>query len=141
MNLNAARKEALKSFSRYIKLRDSPNGIGSCISCGKEVFYPNGSGEWHAGHYITRGSSPVQLWFDQLNCHGQCSVCNTFMGGNLDGFKNGLIDRYYPELPAELDSRRTMKFQKLYARDFIEIKQIYDKLALKRFKERVLDEI
>lgn len=75
-------KDTQVVFNKYIRLRDQDDG---CISCGSKSAYA-----YHAGHYRSIGSAG-HLRFNELNCHRQCSACNTHLSGNLIQYRHGLI--------------------------------------------------
>ena len=75
-------KDTQVTFNKYIRLRDQNDG---CISCGSKSAY-----SYHAGHYRSIGSAG-HLRFNELNCHRQCSACNTHLSGNLIRYRLGLI--------------------------------------------------
>ena len=75
-------KDTQVVFNKYIRLRDQNDG---CISCGSKSAYA-----YHAGHYRSIGSAG-HLRFNELNCHRQCSACNTHLSGNLIRYRLGLI--------------------------------------------------
>ena len=61
-----------------------------CISCGKA----QSPGEaFHAGHYRSVGSHP-EMACDMTNIHLQCAECNTAKSGNIEGYREGLAERY-----------------------------------------------
>lgn len=74
-----------KVFSQFIRLRDTPNGIGSCISCNKLITYSTSD----CGHYVNRKHMSVR--FDEDNCNAQCRSCNRFDEGNIQGYRKGLL--------------------------------------------------
>jgi len=76
-------KEAQYYFNKYIRMRDEGKG---CISCGKH------NEKFDAGHYRSVGSHP-QLRFNEINVHGQCRHCNSFLSGNLIEYRKNLIKR------------------------------------------------
>lgn len=89
------RKEKLKSradhlkdtqiaFNAWVRERDSEL---PCISCGRHH-----QGKYDAGHYRTVGSNPA-LRFEPLNCHRQCSPCNTQLSGNIVNYRISLVKR------------------------------------------------
>ncbi|VVO79344.1 hypothetical protein PS870_01707 [Pseudomonas fluorescens] len=89
------RKEALKSradhlkdtqtaFNAWVRERDAEL---PCISCGRHH-----QGKYDAGHYRTVGSNPA-LRFEPLNCHRQCSPCNTRLSGNIVNYRIELVKR------------------------------------------------
>lgn len=89
------RKEKLKSradhlkdtqiaFNAWVRERDAEL---PCISCGRHH-----QGKYDAGHYRTVGSNPA-LRFEPLNCHRQCSPCNTQLSGNIVNYRIELVRR------------------------------------------------
>ncbi|MGY2258137.1 recombination protein NinG [Pseudomonas sp. SDO55104_S430] len=89
------RKEKLKSradhlkdtqvaFNAWVRARDSAQ---PCISCGR--FH---QGKNDAGHYRTVASAP-ELRFEPLNCHLQCSPCNTHKSGDIVNYRINLVQR------------------------------------------------
>lgn len=90
-----ARKEKLKSrsdflkdtqiaFNAWVRARDAAQ---PCISCGR--FH---QGKNDAGHYRTVASAP-ELRFEPLNCHLQCSPCNTHKSGDIVNYRISLVQR------------------------------------------------
>ena len=90
-----ARKEKLKSraehmkdtqvaFNAWVRARDAAQ---PCISCGR--FH---QGKNDAGHYRTVASAP-ELRFEPLNCHLQCSPCNTHKSGDIVNYRISLVLR------------------------------------------------
>ena len=77
-------KEAQKAFNAYIRARDADL---PCISCQK--FH---TGQWDAGHFQSVGAH-IELRFEELNVHRQCSPCNRRKGGNLIEYRIHLKDR------------------------------------------------
>jgi hypothetical protein len=75
-------KEAQTAFNRWVRLRDADK---PCISCGRHH-----TGQYHAGHYMSRGARP-ELAYEPLNCHKQCSPCNTHLSGNLALYRQSLV--------------------------------------------------
>ena len=89
------RKEKLKSradhlkdtqiaFNAWVRERDAEL---PCISCGRYH-----QGKYDAGHYRTVGSNPA-LRFEPLNCHRQCSPCNTHKSGDIVNYRIELVKR------------------------------------------------
>lgn len=89
------RKERLKSradylkdtqiaFNAWVRERDA---MLPCVSCGRHH-----QGKYDAGHYRTVGSNPA-LRFESLNCHRQCSPCNTRLSGNIVNYRIELVKR------------------------------------------------
>lgn len=75
-------------FNEYVRLRDASGDHFKCISCGqiKPVRW------MHCGHYYNVGHYDA-LRYDDDNAHGQCNHCNTFLHGNLIGYRDGLINK------------------------------------------------
>ena len=72
--------------NKYVRLRDITEG---CISCDKAS---NWSGQFHCGHYFSRGHSS-SLRFNLWNMHKQCSVCNNHLSGNIGEYTPRLIEK------------------------------------------------
>lgn len=79
-------KELQAAFNAFVRLRDA--GL-PCISCNRPASW---QGQWDAGHYRSRGSSPA-LRFEPNNVAKQCLPCNRHLSGNLIAFRAGLIQR------------------------------------------------
>jgi hypothetical protein len=82
-------KETQAAFNRFVRTRDAGQ---PCISCGG-----NTKANTDAGHYRPTSAQPA-LRFNELNCHLQCRKCNSFLGGNLTGYRIGLIAKIGVEL-------------------------------------------
>lgn len=80
-------KDLQAAFNAWIRARDAGD---PCISCGRP---PSWRGQWDAGHYRSRGSSPA-LRFDPVNVNKQCGPCNVHLSGNLIAYRVGLIKKY-----------------------------------------------
>lgn len=79
-------REAQQAFNAWVRARDAALG---CVSCDKPATW---SGQWHASHFRSVGSSPEHR-FNPLNVHKACSVCNNHLSGNILGFTPELIRR------------------------------------------------
>jgi len=134
----ASEKQKLwKAFAEWIRLRDSPEGHGSCISCKKLVPYPNSTGAWHAGHLWPRSVVYNSLYFNEMNVHGQCSACNTFLEGNTLAFRKGVIERYGVEVLDELEKAKVLgQGRKWYDHEYKELAAEYRKKSREMKKER-----
>ena len=77
-------KKVQTEFNKWIRTRDKAL---PCISCQRHH-----SGQYHAGHYKSVGSSP-ELRFNELNCHKQCSPCNNHLSGNITNYRANLIQK------------------------------------------------
>lgn len=77
-------KDTQQAFNAWVRERDAEL---PCISCGRHH-----EGKYDAGHYRTVGSNPA-LRFEPLNCHRQCSPCNTQLSGNIVNYRIALVKR------------------------------------------------
>ena len=78
------KREAQTAMNRWIvQVRDADK---PCISCGRHH-----QGQWHAGHYLSRGSAP-QHALNPMNVWKQCAPCNTYLHGNLIPYRVRLIE-------------------------------------------------
>ncbi len=134
----ASEKQKLwKAFAEYIRLRDSPDGIGTCISCKKMVSYPNSQGNWHAGHLWPRSVVYNALYFHPRNVNGQCSSCNTFLEGNSMKYREGLVERFGEGVIEELEQARAAgQGRKWYDHEYKELAADYRKKVREMKKAR-----
>jgi hypothetical protein len=116
-------KDAQRFFNQYIRLRDQSL---PCISCSRHH-----SGQYHAGHYRTVGSSP-HLRFNESNCHKQCAPCNNHLSGNIINFRAGLIARYGLGYVDEIESENEPKH---YTIDEIKAIKVKYKQLTKELKD------
>lgn len=71
-----------------------------CISCGR----PDQGGRLrNAGHFKSRGANSA-LRYDLLNLHGQCTYCNLYNSGAIEGYRQGLLERYGSAILDYLDT-------------------------------------
>jgi hypothetical protein len=77
-------RDAQGWFNKWVRLRDADQ---PCISCGRHH-----EGQYHAGHYRTTAAAP-HLRFDPLNCHKQCAPCNNHLSGNIEKYRQRLIEK------------------------------------------------
>lgn len=82
-------QDAQRAFNTWVRERDAKL---PCISCGRHH-----QGKYDAGHYRTVGSNPA-LRFEPLNCHRQCSPCNTHKSGDIVNYRIELVKRIGAEL-------------------------------------------
>ena len=106
-------KEKTKKLSQY--KQDLQNEINKtarlidygqvCISCQKEPKKINGC------HFHSVGSTP-SLRFNLLNIYLGCEHCNSFKGGNVHGFDNGMIKtfgrEFWEQIKFELPKKYTI---------------------------------
>ncbi|MDL2186735.1 recombination protein NinG [Pseudomonas sp. ChxA] len=77
-------KDTQQAFNAWVRARDADL---PCVSCGRHH-----QGKYDAGHYRTVGSNPA-LRFEPMNCHRQCSPCNTRLSGNIVNYRIELVKR------------------------------------------------
>lgn len=119
-------------FSLYIRLRDTmPNGYFKCISCGKIKPFAQAD----CGHYVNRQHMSTR--FHEMNCNAQCRHCNRFMEGNMQGYRQGLIEKYGEQRVIILEA---LKNQTRHYSDFEyrELIKYYQALCDKLKKEKGL---
>jgi len=85
-----------KAFSKWIRYRDTKDGFGKCISCGKFKAYE----ELDAGHFI--GRQHLGTRWDEKNVHAQCRYCNRFDEGNKGNYRAALVAKYGPDILDQL---------------------------------------
>jgi len=89
-------------FSQYIRLKDSKDSVGTCVTCGKQDHWKN----LQAGHFMSRKHYSIR--WDERNVKIQCSGCNVFRYGEQYKYSLYLGDKLSKELLA--DSRKLVKF-------------------------------
>ena len=82
------KKLADAEFSKYIRQRDSVNGVAQCITCG--VSKP--IAQMQNGHFVSRRVSLLR--YDEENCNAQCVGCNMFKHGDLFTYAQNLDLKY-----------------------------------------------
>ena len=93
-------------FSKYIRRKDSINGIAKCISCGVERSWK----ELQCGHFMSR--SHYSTRWNELNVGVQCISCNIFKNGQQYLFSR-YLDKTYGEGTSNelfLKSQKLAKF-------------------------------
>ncbi|VVP89705.1 hypothetical protein PS918_03112 [Pseudomonas fluorescens] len=93
-------KDTQTAFNAWVRARDAEL---PCVSCGRHH-----QGKYDAGHYRTVGSNPA-LRFEPLNCHRQCSPCNTRLSGNIVNYRIELVKRIGAELVEWLEGPHEAK--------------------------------
>ncbi|WP_122414435.1 recombination protein NinG [Pseudomonas viridiflava] len=77
-------KDIQQAFNEWVRHRDASL---PCVSCGRHH-----EGKYDAGHYQAVVSNPA-LRFEPMNCHRQCSPCNTRLSGNIVNYRIELVKR------------------------------------------------
>ena len=89
-------------FSQYIRLKDSKDGIGTCVTCGKQDHIKR----LQAGHFQSRKHYSTR--WDERNVKIQCAACNVFRYGEQYKYSLYLGNKLSKQLLA--DSRVIRKF-------------------------------
>lgn len=97
---------AERYFNHWIRLRDSENGRGRCISSGQPLVVPSLNA--HAGHFYNAGSYP-HMKFVEDNCHLQGRSDNYFKSANLLEYRKNLIAKIGIERVEALDQMSEMR--------------------------------
>lgn len=90
-------------FSLYIKKKYTKDGILKCYTCGAELVI--GTSNCQGGHYYTKKGFPA-LYFHENNVRTQCYHCNISLGGNVNIFREKLLQEIGEEGIRELDEKR-----------------------------------
>jgi 5-methylcytosine-specific restriction endonuclease McrA len=91
-----------KVFNAFIRKRDTlPGNVFKCISCG-ELKHVS---KMHAGHFHSAGHNEATRWVEE-NVNGQCERCNTFLHGNLLGYREGMLKKYGQRILDRLEIQR-----------------------------------
>lgn len=128
---NTLKEKLDRSFSTYIRLRDSDeNGYIRCYCCGK--FLP-----WKESqnmHFIPRQHMGTR--FDEVNCHAGCIKCNYYNNGNIEAYTLHLIRDYNDEIIERLTLKK-MIGRKFSDFEYKELTKYYNKEAdkIKKMKK------
>lgn len=99
-SVSSLKKKADAVFSKYIRNRDSLNGISECITCGTQKPIA----QMQNGHFVSRRTNSLR--FDEMNCNAQCYSCNVMKHGDLYEYAKKLDLKYGDGTASELHSRR-----------------------------------
>jgi len=117
-------KTAEIHFNRFIRLRDSEDGYGWCISCGKSLKVPAKTS--HAGHY-KEANKYKALKFHEDNVHLQCLKCNFYESANLLEYHKNLIKKIGADKVIELDMLAALSKRTAFKWDRFELIEIIEK--------------
>jgi hypothetical protein len=120
-------RESQAAFNAWIRLRDADD---PCISCRRPASW---GGQWDAGHYLSRGSSPA-LRFEPLNVHKQCLPCNRHHSGFLVAYRINLIEKIGQDKVEWIEGPHEPK--KLTIPEIVELKAFYRAEVRRLKKER-----
>ena len=88
LKLSTEKRKAWDAFSKYIRTRDSYDGINICVTCNRS--YP--VKDLQAGHFITRRAKSIL--YHEKNVHAQCEYCNHWGHGEPLKYQDALIKMY-----------------------------------------------
>ena len=103
MTIKALQKELDDYFSIFIRMRDSKDGIGICITCGRMK-------EWRymdCGHYMKR--QYLSTRYDEKNCNIQCKHCNGPLQGANEIYTTEIDKKWGPGTAKILEIKRYNK--------------------------------
>ncbi|MBQ9160908.1 MAG: recombination protein NinG [Methanobrevibacter sp.] len=93
-----------KLFSEYTrKLQKQTLHYNKCFICGKKISYE----ESQIGHYVRR-SYLATRWLPEF-CQINCFECNVIKHGNLEKYKERLIEEYGEEFVAKTELSKNRK--------------------------------
>lgn len=105
-SLSSEIQKTREVFHAYIKKRDEKK---NCITCDSK------SGPFDAGHCF-KAEVYSGLIFNEMNCHKQCEKCNRFNNGEVEIYKQKIIEIYgqskFNELQKEADLTRVKKYSR-----------------------------
>jgi hypothetical protein len=106
MKVSELKKQADKYFSKYVRLRDSVDGYGQCITCDRTYHWKQAQ----AGHFVSRSCNFLR--YNDENVNLQCSGCNLFKAGDQYQYAKNLDLKYGTGTAEKLHSQRhtTHKF-------------------------------
>lgn len=109
-------------FSRWIRLRDSKNGVGNCYTCGKSLTIKKGQ----CGHFIPRNIL-ITRW-EPDNCKMQCVGCNVWGNGKILDFEDHLVKDLGRK---RVDALKASRFQ------IMKVDSVWYEKEIERYKKEV----
>lgn len=106
ISLSHLQKTLDNIFSKFIRKRDSKNGIIKCCACGKLVAWE----ESDASHFVSR--TYLFTRYDERNVHASCRQCNRFLEGNKEGYSLFLLRKYGEKIFEELNENKWKPYPK-----------------------------
>ena len=94
--LKTLKREADEVHSKCVRLEETKDGYGICVSCGRLVPYD----QLDCGHFMSR--SHMSTRYEFKNTHIQCISCNRFHEGVKEVYALWLIEKYGPGIIEEL---------------------------------------
>ena len=126
-SINDLIKEAQVAFNAFIRERDKSE---LCICCNKPYGTNHLGGDYDCGHFRSRGAAG-HLRFNEDNAFGQRKYCNTYLSGNVQGMRAGMIKRIGLERVEAVENNNEV--HKWTKEELISIKNEY-KLKLKQLR-------
>ena len=120
-----AMRRADRAFSLYIRTRDSQKFFGKqfqCISCGRILPIE----QCDAGHYVNRQHQSLR--YNEFNVNGQCRHCNRFDEGNMQGYRQGLVEKHGELMVKQLEGSKRISVKRTTG-DFLLIERVYKDLT------------
>lgn len=114
-------------FSRFIRTRDTHNGVIQCFVCGTKMAFQ----EAQCGHFIERDKMPTR--YDEMNCNSVCEGCNCYDLDHNGRYLDKLIEKYHVPAVQEL-AARSYGLQKYMRHELLEMIERY-KLKIKELKK------
>lgn len=124
-----AKQRAWEWCSKYIRLRDSIENIGTCCTCGKWISaFSRDCGD--AGHFIPRGiGGSSGVYFDERNIHLQCKRCNKWGHGRPVEYQQFMLNKYGQKVIDELKFlHKNQSYKGKYTAIGEMYKQMYEEL-------------
>ena len=122
-------KIATRHFNEYIRLRDSEDGLGACISCGRRLKVPSVNSQ--AGHFYPAGNvGPLR--FNEDNVHLQCKSCNYFKSGDLLNYRRNLLEKIGEKRVDKLDMTAAIAKRSSYKWNRFHLIEIIETYKLKK---------
>lgn len=120
-----AMRRADRAFSLFIRTRDSQKFFGKqfqCISCGRILPIE----QCDAGHYVNRQHQSLR--YNEFNVNGQCRHCNRFDEGNMQGYRQGLVEKHGELTVKQLEGSKRISVKRTTG-DFLLIERVYKDLT------------
>lgn len=99
VSVSSLHKKLWPVFSQYIRLKESYDGWGQCITCSIKKPWK----DLQAGHFVSRRFKATL--YEEMNVHTQCFACNCMLSGNLLIYRRVMDDIYSPKAVEELERR------------------------------------
>lgn len=116
-----------KVFNKWIRIRDTEDGYGVCISCSQTKPFE----DLDAGHfYAKKGYDGLR--YDEDNVHAECRKCNRFDDSHLIPYHDNLLNKIGLCRMDELKSKASAYKQGFFKWDRVEIEE-----KIKHYKQKI----